>query len=49
MEFLGRIFARTKDRDKPTSLAARDAQSLAVTEWGITPSSSSTLSSSAIT
>jgi pimeloyl-ACP methyl ester carboxylesterase len=35
MEFLGRIFARTKDRDKPTSLAARDAQSLAITEWGI--------------
>jgi pimeloyl-ACP methyl ester carboxylesterase len=34
-EFLGRIFSRSKDRDKSTSLEARDAQILAITEWGI--------------
>jgi pimeloyl-ACP methyl ester carboxylesterase len=34
-EFLGRIFTRQKDRDKPSTLAARDAQLLAFAEWGI--------------
>ena len=34
-EFLGRIFSRSKDRDKSTTLEARDAQILAITEWGI--------------
>jgi pimeloyl-ACP methyl ester carboxylesterase len=34
-EFLGRIFTRQKDRDKGSTLAARDAQLLAFAEWGI--------------
>jgi pimeloyl-ACP methyl ester carboxylesterase len=34
-EFLGRIFTRQKDRDASTTLAARDAQLLAIAEWGI--------------
>jgi pimeloyl-ACP methyl ester carboxylesterase len=34
-EFVGRIFTRQKDRDKDVSLAARDAQLLAITAWGI--------------
>jgi pimeloyl-ACP methyl ester carboxylesterase len=33
--FLGRITARTIDRDEPTDLATRDAQLDAVTRWGI--------------
>ncbi|MEQ6028363.1 alpha/beta hydrolase [Streptomyces salinarius] len=35
MEFLGRLMARTQDRDAPSSLTARDAQYDAVLEWGI--------------
>jgi pimeloyl-ACP methyl ester carboxylesterase len=35
MEFLGRFMARTEDRDPHTSLALRDAQYDAFTEWGI--------------
>jgi pimeloyl-ACP methyl ester carboxylesterase len=35
MEFLGRISARTVDRDDPADLAARDAQLEAITRWGI--------------
>jgi pimeloyl-ACP methyl ester carboxylesterase len=35
MEFLGRISARTVDRDEPADLAARDAQLEAITRWGI--------------
>jgi pimeloyl-ACP methyl ester carboxylesterase len=35
MEFLGRISARTFDRDEPADLAARDAQLEAITRWGI--------------
>jgi pimeloyl-ACP methyl ester carboxylesterase len=38
-EFLGRIFTRSEDRDAGTTLAARDAQILAITEWGIPDSS----------
>jgi pimeloyl-ACP methyl ester carboxylesterase len=34
-EFIARIFTRKKDRDKDVSLAARDAQLLAITAWGI--------------
>lgn len=34
-EFLERRAARTKDRDKPAGLQARDAQMDAITEWGI--------------
>jgi pimeloyl-ACP methyl ester carboxylesterase len=34
-QFLGRIFTRTKDRDKATDLATRDAQLIAFAEWGI--------------
>jgi len=34
-EFLGRIFSRSKDRDKSTTLEARDAQINAIAEWGI--------------
>ena len=35
MQFLGRIFQRTEDRDTPTSLATRDAQYDAIVRWGI--------------
>ena len=35
MEFLGRFTARTEDRDRPTTLAARDAQYDAIVDWGI--------------
>jgi pimeloyl-ACP methyl ester carboxylesterase len=35
MEFLGRISARTVDRDAPTDLATRDAQLEAIARWGI--------------
>ena len=35
MEFVGRIFTRTEDRDTTPSLAVRDAQSAAIIEWGI--------------
>ena len=35
MEFLGRISARTVDRDEPADLAARDTQLEAITRWGI--------------
>jgi len=35
MEFLGRITARTVDRDEPTDLATRNAQLEALTRWGI--------------
>ncbi len=34
-EFIARMFARKRDRDKDVSLAARDAQLLAITAWGI--------------
>jgi len=34
-EFLGRFMARSKGRDTPTTLAARDAQYDAIVEWGI--------------
>jgi pimeloyl-ACP methyl ester carboxylesterase len=34
-EFVDRIFARTDDRDEPTSLQTRDAQLDAITAWGI--------------
>lgn len=34
-EFLARIMARTVDRDPSTSLATRDAQMTAISEWGI--------------
>jgi len=34
-EFLGRIFSRSKERDKATTLEARDAQIIAISEWGI--------------
>ena len=34
-EFVDRIFARTQDRDAPTSLQTRDAQLDAITAWGI--------------
>ncbi|MGO4299072.1 alpha/beta fold hydrolase [Leifsonia sp. RAF41] len=33
--FLGRIFARTDDRDEPTTAATRDAQYDAILDWGI--------------
>ena len=35
MEFVGRIFTRTDDRDAATTLAVRDAQAAAIIEWGI--------------
>jgi pimeloyl-ACP methyl ester carboxylesterase len=35
MEFLGRISARTVERDAPTDLATRDAQLAAIARWGI--------------
>ena len=35
MEFIGRIFTRTEDRDIGTTLGTRDAQLDAVTTWGI--------------
>ena len=35
MEYLGRITARTVDRDEPTDLATRDAQLEAIARWGI--------------
>ena len=35
MQFLGRITARTDDRDEPTDLATRDAQMAALARWGI--------------
>ena len=35
VEFLGRFMARDEDRDRPSSLAARDAQYDAIVEWGI--------------
>ena len=35
MRFLGRISARTVDRDEPTDLATRDAQLEAFARWGI--------------
>ena len=35
VEFLGRFMARSKGRDTPTTLAARDAQYDAIVEWGI--------------
>ncbi|MFJ6984781.1 MULTISPECIES: alpha/beta fold hydrolase [unclassified Streptomyces] len=34
-EFLGRIFARATDRDAPTDLATRDAQTAAISAWGV--------------
>jgi pimeloyl-ACP methyl ester carboxylesterase len=34
-EFLGRIFARTEDRDEPTDWATRKSQYDAVVQWGI--------------
>jgi pimeloyl-ACP methyl ester carboxylesterase len=34
-EYLGRAYARTRDRDAPTDLACRDAQLAAITAWGI--------------
>ena len=34
-EVLGRIYARTQDRDKPTTWATREAQYDAVCTWGI--------------
>jgi pimeloyl-ACP methyl ester carboxylesterase len=34
-EFVGRIFARERDRDQKPSLAVRDAQAEAITGWGI--------------
>jgi pimeloyl-ACP methyl ester carboxylesterase len=34
-EFVGRIFTRTEGRDTTPDLAARDAQSAAIIEWGI--------------
>jgi pimeloyl-ACP methyl ester carboxylesterase len=34
-EVLGRIYARTQDRDKPTTWATREAQYDAVCDWGI--------------
>jgi pimeloyl-ACP methyl ester carboxylesterase len=34
-EFLGRIFARTEDRDEPTDWATRTAHYDAIAEWGI--------------
>jgi pimeloyl-ACP methyl ester carboxylesterase len=34
-EFIGRIFARTEDRDAETTLATRDAQLDAIHAWGI--------------
>ncbi|WP_127502799.1 alpha/beta fold hydrolase [Actinoplanes solisilvae] len=34
-EFLGRIFARTENRDAPTTVEVRDAQYDAIVEWGI--------------
>ncbi|MEU8817616.1 alpha/beta hydrolase [Actinoplanes sp. NPDC048796] len=34
-QFLGRIFARTENRDEPTTVAVRDAQFDAIIEWGI--------------
>jgi pimeloyl-ACP methyl ester carboxylesterase len=34
-EFIGRIFARTEDRDAATTLATRDAQLDAIHAWGI--------------
>lgn len=35
LEFVGRIFTRTDDRDAATTLAVRDAQAAAIIEWGI--------------
>jgi pimeloyl-ACP methyl ester carboxylesterase len=35
LEFIGRIFIRTDERDAPVTLATRDAQLDAVTTWGI--------------
>lgn len=35
MKFIGRIFSRTNDRDSASTLAARDAQLLAIESWGI--------------
>jgi pimeloyl-ACP methyl ester carboxylesterase len=35
MQFLGRISARTLDRDQPTDLATRDAQLMALARYGI--------------
>jgi pimeloyl-ACP methyl ester carboxylesterase len=35
MKFVGRIFTRSADRDPATTLAARDAQLLAIEAWGI--------------
>lgn len=34
-EFVGRIFARERDRDQEPALAVRDAQAEAITDWGI--------------
>ncbi|XVV15812.1 alpha/beta fold hydrolase [Actinoplanes sp. CA-131856] len=34
-QFLGRIFARTENRDEPITVAVRDAQFDAIIEWGI--------------
>ena len=35
VEFVGRIFTRTEDRDAATTLAVRDAQAAAIIDWGI--------------
>ena len=35
MEFVGRIFTRTENRDAAVSLAARDAQVAAIQDWGV--------------
>jgi pimeloyl-ACP methyl ester carboxylesterase len=35
MEFVGRIFTRTEDRDTLPDLAVRNAQAAAIIEWGI--------------
>ena len=34
-EFVERIFTRDQDRDEPATLAVRDAQAEAITDWGI--------------
>ena len=34
-EFAGRIFTRERDRDQKPTLAVRDAQAEAITDWGI--------------
>jgi pimeloyl-ACP methyl ester carboxylesterase len=34
-EFIGRLFTREEDRDRPVDLAARDAQITAIMRWGV--------------